>query len=638
MIPTPITPRLRGALRGRMALSMTLALCALGSSGHARAATFSLDNGIEGNFDSTLSFGMQVRARGADCRFLGYDNGGCAPYQLDADAGFLNSDDGNLNYGRGQIFSAAARGLFDLAARAPGGWSGLLRVSAFYDVASGHTDRTDIEDLTIGVRQIEVLDAYVAKNFDLGERPSRVRIGYQALTWGEAILTFGGINDINPLDLRKAFSAGVQMKELFRPTPMLYFSTSVTDRFGLEGYYQAGFQEHTLPASGTLFSPFDFASPGGQWLYVGTPSLDTFINGPTNTPNFPRGTLGDNGTTTVYGGQRFSGSQWANPATNPAIGDNGAVAPLGLGTALPRGSDFTKTSGQFGLAGRYNFEESGDELGLYYIRYNEKLPALAWTAGGPNATFALGYSTYNINYVPNRDLYGISYNTRAGDWSLGMELSYRPNQVVTIDQSVPVPGTGNPYACDGFGLPAGTVCPGYIETPRYQATINGLSILKPQSFGGLVGMLGASDGLMIAEFTVSTLPKLDLTPAGPGQMGSNTTVTTMVPYLNNYDFAAPTRTTTGFSLSASLTYPNAFGMRASLTPEIGWNQGLSGVPATFFPGYGKGVGSVTLALNVDFKLQRTTVLRIDYTNFYGGGQGNPLLDKDYIGLSLVTSF
>lgn len=111
-----------------------------------------------------------------------------------------------------------------------------------------------------------------------------------------------------------------------------------------------------------------------------------------------------------------------------------------------------------------------------------------------------------------------------------------------------------------------------------------------------------------------------------------------VPYPINYDAAAPTKTTAGVAISTTLTYPNAFGTRASLIPELGINRGLYGSPAGVFPGFAKNVGSVTTALNVDFKTDPGLTARIDFTHFYGGGESNPMLDKDYLGLSLTTSF
>ena len=92
------------------------------------------------------------------------------------------------------------------------------------------------------------------------------------------------------------------------------------------------------------------------------------------------------------------------------------------------------------------------------------------------------------------------------------------------------------------------------------------------------------------------------------------------------------------AVSTVLTYPNAFGTRASLSPELNINHGLYGTPAGFFPGFAKNVGSLTTALNVDFKTSPGLTGRIDFTHFYGGGDGNPMLDKDFLGLSLTSSF
>lgn len=624
-----------------LSLAITTAVGTGTFAPQAHAFRFELDNGIEGNFDSTLSLGMQMRAEDRDCHYIAYDNGGCANFKADGDLGLINSDDGNLNYNKGQLISQALRGTHDLYLKAPGGWKALVRGAWFYDFAVDDTQRTDIprSARNIAVRDAEILDAYVQKEFDIADQPAKIRAGKQVVTWGEALLTFGGINAINPLDLRKANSAGVQLKELYRPTPIFDFSTSLTDNFGIETYYQWGFDEHILPAKGTYFSTLDMASPGSTAVFSGTPALTSG----TLPAAGPPGTMGDDGTidattgSTISLEDRLSGNF---PGAQNILG--------GVGSAIGRSSDKYKKGGQFGLAARYTFEDSGDQLGLYYIRYHEKTPAIGLIVDS-TANNPLGYRSYFANYAADRDLFGISYNFRVGDWSVGAELAYRPNDVVLIDQTVPqvaaskyscLPANGTAFSGGPIagGKADGTVCPGYLETERYQATISGLSILRPDSFGGLIGALGASDGMMIAELAVSHLPNLDLSAAAPGENGSNEAFGTHVPYPINYDAAAPTRTTAGVAISTTLTYPNAFGTRVSLVPELGINRGLYGSPAGVFPGFSKNVGSVTTALNVDFKTDPGLTARVDFTHFYGGGESNPMLDKDYLGLSLTTSF
>jgi hypothetical protein len=624
-----------------LSLAITAAVGTGAFAPQAHAFRFEVGSGIEGNFDSTLSLGMQMRAEDRNCNYLGYDNGGCANFKTDADTSILNGDDGNLNYNKGQLISQVIRGTHDLYLKAPNGWKALVRGAWFYDFAVDNTQRTDIPSKArdIAVRDAEILDAYVQKDFEIADQPSKIRAGKQVVTWGEAILTFGGINAINPLDLRKANSAGVQLKELYRPTPILDFSTSLTDNFGIETYYQWGFDEHILPAKGTFFSPFDMATPGAKGLFFGTPAL----TGGALPAAGPPGTLGDDGTIDATTGgkisleDRLSGNY---PGAQDFLG--------GLGSAVGRSSDKYKKGGQFGLAARYTFEDSGDQLGLYYIRYQEKTPAIGFVVDS-TANNPVGYSSYFVNYAKDRDLFGASYNFRLGDWSWGAELAYRPNDAVIIDQSVPqvaaskyscLPANGTALSGGPIagGKPDGTVCPGFIETERYQATLSGLSILRPESFGGLVGALGASEGQMIAELAVSHLPNLDLSAAAPGENGGNESFTTHVPYAANFDGSAPTRTTAGLALSSSVTYPNAFGTRASLSPELNINHGLYGNAAGFFPGFSKNVGSFTTALNVDFKTDPGLTGRIDFTHFYGGGSSNPMLDKDFLGFSLTTSF
>ena len=142
------------------------------------------------------------------------------------DFNYLQSDNGNLNYKKNQLVSSVLKGNHELALRFRDGWSALGRFSWLYDPAADNTERTPLSDdaKNIAVHNITLLDLWVAKDFELGDRPGKVKVGNQVLSWGEDIFIYGGINIINPIDLTRAHKPGVQLKEIFRPAPMASFN------------------------------------------------------------------------------------------------------------------------------------------------------------------------------------------------------------------------------------------------------------------------------------------------------------------------------------------------------------------------------------------------------------------------------
>ena len=99
----------------RLSFAILLALGAstLVCSPEASAYRWDYGNGVELNFDTTLSYGVQVRTQDRYSGLIGRDNGGTVPTTGDLgellhgpgggvaanpDFNFLNGDNGNLNY------------------------------------------------------------------------------------------------------------------------------------------------------------------------------------------------------------------------------------------------------------------------------------------------------------------------------------------------------------------------------------------------------------------------------------------------------------------------------------------------------------------------------------------------------------
>jgi len=622
-------------------LACTAVLGAL-AAGSAGAAEWPLANGWTVNLDSTVSFGTAVRTSKVDCRLIGNDNGGCVgdaatPLQISNPGTFsvnldtlrLNQDLGNLRYGRGQVVSSNLQYTADLYVKGREGWSGLLRGVVNHDFAVDRTKRgpLDPEARDFAVSNPRWLDAYLTKEFDLGEQQARVRVGNQVLSWGEDLFITGGLNSINAIYVPAAHQPGTPLKNLFIPAPMVSFSSSLAAGLGIEAYYQWKWNSFTFDAPGTFFSTSNFAGEGGRAIYLPTSALNAAVT-PYGIGPFPAGMIGNTATvitgadpaTGLPFGRRLSAAELANPAANPA----GAI--LGAGTVIPRTGDRKPRNGQGGAALRYRMPDSGDELGIYFIRYDDKVPFVSYQVSGTTANpFGLEAA---LDYGTGRNLFGVSYNFQAGEWAIGTELSYRPRDGVAIDPTAVI-DPGNAHYCNGLAdftaAPVGTGCRGWVDTQHYQFHLTGIHILSPSgALGGLLRALGASEGTITAETAVAHYPRLRLD-------GS-------VPYAVTADYKLPTKTAWGMVLAASLTYPNAFGTRASVSPDLAISQGLSGIAATALPGFVKGAGAAVLGMTIDFKVKPETKLRIDCTKNWGGGASNLLRDRNFMSFSLTSSF
>jgi hypothetical protein len=173
----------------RRALVLAVA-AALAASAAPEAAAVRFEYGsIKGSFDSTISLGMQVRGQGRDCSIIGNDNGGCVPTTgalgelvngpgqgatSNPDFNYLQADDGNLNFNKGDVVSLALKGTHELSLQFPNDWRALVRGSWLYDFQADRTRRTPLtsDAKDVAVHDVELLDAWVSKDFDLAGRPA----------------------------------------------------------------------------------------------------------------------------------------------------------------------------------------------------------------------------------------------------------------------------------------------------------------------------------------------------------------------------------------------------------------------------------------------------------------------------------
>lgn len=594
----------------RLALAVGLASGLAAQPSHA--VLFGSEDGLSGSFDSTLSYGFATRLQSPDCHLLGGDNGGCNNgngndlsryYTLsrgngyaNADINHSNADDGNLNYDRHDVFSHVLKGTHDLSLRFGDGWSALGRVAWAKDFKMDNVRTTELDDQAErdATGRFDLLDLWVAKSFDIGEMPAKVKLGNQVISWGAEIFVPGGINQINALSLPKYHTPGTQLKEVFIPAPMASFNIGLTEALSFEGYYQFKWNAYGLDPVGTYFSSADVAGEGRLPIYYSTSYIEGLL------PGICAGTP-----TGHCGAPNISG-----------LTDEELVA---LGLAVPYGGERkAKNSGQYGVALRWTAERIETEFGMFYQRYHDKLPFVGYTArSNPDA---LVVDDYFISYGEDKDLFGLSMSTMVGPVAVAGELSYRPRDSVGIDPTVPfgrgITGSYNRYSVFDTG-----VNKGFVEERKWQADLNAIyNFSASDPLGFIPSALGASDSFILAELVVTRYPGLDTSGK--------------VPYVLP-DYSLPDRTSWGYVTEVGINYPDLFGSGVVVTPQLDFSHDVNGTAPNAMP-FVEGRKSLTTSLLFNYRERWKGGLQ--WVRYWGGGDNNLMADRDFLSGSLSYSF
>ena len=269
--------------------------------------------------------------------------------------------------------------------------------------------------------------------------------------------------------------------------------------------------------------------------------------------------------------------------------------------------------GQFGANVRHKPTGGDTEYADYYIRYHHKLPFVGFKVNG--AANVLGITAIE-QYGENKDLFGLSMNTKVGDWAFGAELSYRPRDSVAIDPTVPASGRYSIAAgSNGFTTQTG-VYNGYVNEKKYQAHATAFTWLPPE----LTRALGAADGAFLAEVAVTHYPGLKLNGD--------------IPYLLN-NYALPDKTSWGYVAEVSLTYANVFNSGWTATPIIDFYHDVKGTSPNTIPFV---EGRKAVALGVTFDYHNQWKIGLGYSTFFGGGNLNLMRDRDVATATVSYTF
>lgn len=350
----------------------------------------------------------------------------------------VNGDDGDLNYQKYDLVAATSKLSMDLRA-SWGDWIARVRGIGFFDPLNDDFDerhtytayqpaRTERPE-NIDRRYAEgakLYDAYLQYAFTIGERQGTFSVGSQTVRWGEStFIALNSIAEVNPEDSNILHMPGAEFNEVFRPVPVVLLSADLFENVSTEIFYQLQWKRTEPDARGSFYADSDVAG-GGRYAMV---SLGQFGEDPDGIGHFA-GPLG-----------LISGS-----SARALVDERSA-----------------RDSGQYGIRLNYFAEwlNGGTELGFYYMNYHSRLPYASVYATDDSCTrdhadLLSAYVACNgfngslplpklqpgqprgeplpvdtlrlvLDYPEDIHLFGVSFNTNVGAWSLAGEYSFRDN-------------------------------------------------------------------------------------------------------------------------------------------------------------------------------------------------------------------
>jgi len=634
----------RGSLPLAVSLASTFATPVL-------AVSFNIGE-IEGQFDSSLSIGSSWSTASPNKNLIGVNNGGRGLSQT--------SDDGHLNFKRGETFSKIFKGIHDLELKY-GDTGVFLRGKYWYDFELKDEDRR-FKDISDSGRKegakssgAQLLDAFIYHNYSIGDLPGSVRFGKQVVNWGESTFIGNSINSINPVDVSAFRRPGSEIKEGLIPVNMFYLSQNLTDNLSAEGFYQLEWDQTVVDNCGTFFS-----------------QPDVIADGCNNNLAVLRTSSALSGALAGAGLPAAARSAVLNSLSNQGVTFSNE------GVVVNRDADRdARDSGQFGLAMHYNFEPLDTEFGAYYMNYHSRLPVFSGRGGSANAYSAAnlvgslassgipvataralastllpvvvaGNGSYYVEYPEDIHLYGLSFSTTlptGTTWS--GELSYRPNAPVQINTTdILYSGLSplNPSVSQLQGSP-GTDQPGYRrkEITQFQTTFthffDQVMWADRLTVIGEVGWTHVGGLESTSKLRYGRDPSYGPGPLPNGQCQALNASTLAGAAQNNVSRYCEHEgfTTTdswGYRMRAVWDFNNAIA-GVNLKPSIAWSHDVDG----YSPGPGgnfeEGRKAISVGLDADYL--NTYTASLYYTNFFDG-KYTTVDDRDFVAMSFGVNF
>lgn len=540
-----------------------------------------------------------------------------------AGTGFSNTtDDGNLNFDKGDAFSTIIKGVHDFELKKDN-YGFFSRVKWFYDhtlnneeVFHGHEPTSNARNQKLNDNGfhpyarfdgIDLLDAFFYMNTTVADKPLDFRLGRQVISWGESLFIPSAISGLNTIDVSAFRRPGSDLKEGFTPTEMIYGNLGLTDNTSLEAFYQLKWRKTVPEGCGTYFSSNDFAADGCSRLAFAAPLPDSAQFAP---------------------GFAVQGGPVARSVDNQP--DDG---------------------GQFGLALRNYVSELDTEFGAYYMNYHSRLPLIsvkatntpvppAGTPGIPpgltpgNAlprALAGGGGSYFVDYAEDISVFGLSASTNLGGWSVAGEISLAQDVPIQLNAndllaSTLAAGVTNPAGPNALDRRVRALRPGETLAgfDRFDVTQVQSAFIKTFDRA-----LNSSQVVFVAEVGAVFVNGLPEVAAGQ-RYGRNPVFGTArgtEGYVTDFSW--------GYRLRTQATYRDAF-MGIDLVPSIAWSHDVDGWSPEPGQVFNEGRQSVGLGLGLEF--DANTKASVNYTTFTNAADFDALRDRDFVSLTASYSF
>jgi len=275
-----------------------------------------------------------------------------------------------------------------------------------------------------------------------------------------------------------------------------------------------------------------------------------------------------------------------------------------------------KSSGQGGVALRWQPADTQLNLGLYALNYHDKTPNFSYNIHGNGG---VGWT-----YAEDRKMYGVSANFPVGDWAVGTELSFRPKDAVALNAVATTCGSNNGNC--------------WVDEKRYQWHLTGLYSLTPSNAGMVLNLLGAQTATLMAESVVIKYPSLhasyggDLVSAGGWGWGTEFSTSGTPEAVGN-------KTSWGYNLDFSWVYDGTVLPGWQVVPEIYYFKAMKGRTPNAVANFMEGAQSANFTVTF---LQNPTTWQfaVNYAAFWGGSRvfDQPLRDRNFVGAYLTRNF
>jgi hypothetical protein len=354
-----------------------------------------------GVWKTVLTFGASFRAGTPQNQLVG---AGARDEFPGATGAVGVNDDAQLNFpDYGELVSAPLTLTSELNLSHRSGQGVFVRARAWYDMrlesfdaphgnsSNGYTANSRLVDTgNLGAgkfKGIDIYDLFYYGHFRAGQTRFLLRVGRQALDWGEGIF-YTGINTINPYDYAWLTTSGARLANGGKlPVNRIYANVAAPAGLVVDGFLNLEFRESVMPACGTYFTALD-------------PSMHPGCNLATV------GGLSDLQSATFVKSRAYY---------------NGILYPNGVfpdgGPDHPNATREPSRFSGWGLSARKFVEPLATELGFYYADYTNPLPVLSPIPGADALSFAV-----NTNFQPIQS-FAVSASTGLREVSLNAQFT-----------------------------------------------------------------------------------------------------------------------------------------------------------------------------------------------------------------------